>query len=126
MTKFLTDAQMDELEARWASGQSRQQISDWCGIPSGRLFDKGLEDRRKGVLAHPRLKTLPCRQGKGGGRAPGDGFDPIPPAPSEIRRRCQEIQSRWSPEERMARTCAQGPSRGLVPEPKIRRGDPPW
>jgi GNAT superfamily N-acetyltransferase len=114
--KMLSDAEMLELEQRWAAGESRAAISERFGIPVSRLFDKNLEKRQRGKLAHPRIALLPDRRGQGGGAPRKDGDNSFrDPDPPTIARRCEAIQRTWDPIEKEARR------RGMTRE-AMRRG----
>ena len=75
-----------------AGGVRRAEISSLMGVPEKRLFDRGLERRGRGKLAHPSLVELPRRQGKNGGR-PRKGVE-VDPTPDEIRERAAECIAR--------------------------------
>lgn len=89
MGDTLTDEQAYEIFVLWDGGASRSEIADRFGVPVHRIFDRHLEERGRGRLAHPKLADLPIRQGRGGGRK-------RPPTPNEIAARAAAIRSKTS------------------------------
>ena len=72
-----------------ARGVRRSEISTLFGVPEKRLFDRGLERRGRGKLAHPSLEHLPRRQGQGGGRPrKGSRVDPTPDEIAQLAAEC--------------------------------------
>jgi hypothetical protein len=128
--RTLTDAQFEELRAMYARGETRQAIANHFGFPVSALFDRNRESRGKGRLPHPGLAHLPRRQGMNGGRPAvgserewASAFEPPPAVKAQVRLRTEEVQARWSPEERMARRVTgftPGTSRHTAREPDLR------
>lgn len=88
MTRMLTDAEACQIFVMYAGGVSRTEIAATFDVPIHRIFDRRLEARGRGKLAHPKLAHLPIRQGCGGGpRAIVD------PTPAEIESRAAAIRA---------------------------------
>jgi hypothetical protein len=90
--KMLSDSEAAIVFQLHAGGVRRAEISSLMGVPEKRLFDRGLERRGRGTLAHPSLVKLPRRQGKNGGR-PRKGRE-VDPTPEQIRERAAECIAR--------------------------------
>jgi hypothetical protein len=122
--RMLTDAEY-HLVCQWYchDGLGQEEISRRLGISKGRLFDRRLEARGKGVLADPRLANLVRRQGKGGGRRAGNDFHlsdgVVTEAEVEARRRA--VFESWDDAERQARRNA-----GRIDDSREHRGRHAW
>ena len=93
----ISDEKMDAIRVMWANGATRAEVVAFAGVTAGRLFDRGIETRGKGVFCHPSLKDnpLPSRQGLGGGRRSGEDFIPRDPTGPEIAQACEQIRETW-------------------------------
>lgn len=89
MGNTLTDEQAYEIFVLWDGGASRSEIADRFGVPVHRIFDRHLEERGRGRLAHPKLADLPIRQGRGGGPKRS-------PSPQDIAARAAAIRTNRS------------------------------
>ena len=94
--RMLSDSEAAIVFQLHAGGVRRADISSLMGVPEKRLFDRGLERRGRGKLAHPSLEHLPRRQGKGGGR-PRNGSR-VDPTPDEIAQLAAECIARRGPQ----------------------------
>lgn len=83
----LSDSEVGAVFEMVELGLTRSEIAERVGVPQHRLFDRTVEQRRRGTLAHPRLAHLPHRQGKGGGRR-------VAVTPQEIALRAAEVRQR--------------------------------
>ena len=90
--RMLTDSEVGVVFDMHGRGVRRSEIATLMGVSEKRLFDRGLERRGRGTLAHPSLVNLPRRQGKNGGR-PRNGSR-VDPTPDEIRELAAECIAR--------------------------------
>ena len=95
---YISDAALALARQLWDDGADKATVAKAVGCSPGRLFDRGLINRPgKGRPAHPSLEhdPLPRRQGRGGGRKPGEAYDPRDPSAEEITQACKQIRSGW-------------------------------
>lgn len=86
----LSDDDAFKIFVLYLDGVSRREISEKFDVAPYRVFDRHVEERSKGTLAHPMFRHLPKRQGAGGGRP---WHEPEMPE-DEIWQRAAEVRSR--------------------------------
>jgi hypothetical protein len=98
-TEYLSDEKMEQIRQMWSRGCSRAEAIAVAGVSGARLFDRGLEARGRGHVAHPSLREwpLPPQQGRGGGRQwererSENGGDPTS---EQIASACETIRDSW-------------------------------
>jgi hypothetical protein len=122
--RMLTDAEYHQV-VQWYlhDGMGQEEIARRLGIPKARLFDRGLEARKRGVLADSRLAHMDRRQGQNGGRRPGIAYrmsDGIV-SEQEAEARRQAIFNGWDAAERESRRGA-----GYIEDRRLHRGRYAW
>ena len=86
----LPDEPAFELFCMYEGGASREECLQAFGLKPHQVFDRQIEARGKGRLAHPMFVHLTPRQGSGGGRP----WHRSEMSETEIYARAAEVRSR--------------------------------
>lgn len=89
---FIGEPEIETIERLWREGWQRADIADSVGLKTRQLETL----KTKGMI------SVPKRQGANGGKKGR------PPSPSEIKRACREVQSKWTPQEEQERRAGSG------------------
>ena len=101
MPRELSRQQMLTIFELWGGGASRQQIADAVGFSIHCLEEHRARGQLKGLL--------PKRRGCGS-KSGGIPDNPTPEQLAEVEARKLEVQSRWTPQQKLERTVNQSNS----------------